>query len=358
MMTTTTDIPDEEVETTTFDYEDEHAPCANNSAEQFGSQFLPPFYSLVFIFGLLGNALVVMVLVRYKKIKSMTDVYLINLAISDLLFIFSLPFWAYNAADQWVFGTGMCKFLSGIYLAGFYSGSFFIILLTIDRYLAIVHAVFALKARTVPYGILTSAIMWVVALSASVPELIFNICKMEGSQLKCTSQYPLNTQLNWKQFTTLKTNLIGLVLPIIVMTFCYTKIIMNLVRCRNVKKNKAIRLIFIIMVVYFLFWAPYNIALLLHTFSTSFSLNNCDSNSKLVITIQFTEAIAMSHCCINPVIYAFAGEKFRKYICSFYRKHIALRLSKYIPVLYSETPERSSSTRTPSTGEHEISAVL
>ncbi|KAL8165497.1 UNVERIFIED_CONTAM: hypothetical protein K2H54_046456 [Gekko kuhli] len=200
--------------------------------------------------------------------------------------------------------------------------------------------------------------MWGVALSASVPDIVFNTCKMIEGRWRCTPDYSFTTQVNWNQFNTLKTNLIGLVLPIIVMVFCYTKIIMNLLRCRNAKKNKAVRLIFIIMVIYFIFWAPYNIAILLHTFPDLFSLNNCGSNSKLVIAIEVTEAIAMSHCCINPMIYAFAGEKFRKYICSFYRKDIALRLSKYIPVLYSETPERASSTYTPSTGEHEISAVL
>ncbi|XP_060104883.1 C-C chemokine receptor type 5-like [Heteronotia binoei] len=353
-----TDIPEEEMETTTYDYEDNAGPCSNDGVQQFGSSFLPPFYYLVFTFGLVGNALVVMILMRYKKIKSMTDVYLLNLAISDLLFIFSLPLWAYNAADQWVFGNVMCKILSGIYLAGFYSGSFFIILLTADRYLAIVHAVFALKARTVVYGIFTSVITWGVALFASVPEIVFNTCKMEEGRLKCTPDYPLTSSINWNQFNVLKTNLIGLVLPILVMTFCYTKIIANLMRCRNVKRNKAVRLIFIIMVIYFTFWAPYNIAILLHTFPGLFSLDNCNSNSRLVIAIEVTEGIAMSHCCINPMIYAFAGEKFRKYICSFYRRDIALRLSKYIPVLYSETPERASSTYTPSTGEHEISAVL
>nr|XP_056713596.1 C-C chemokine receptor type 5-like [Euleptes europaea] len=357
-MDTSTDIPDDEAwRTTPYDY-DSATPCSSDSVQQFGSHFLPPLYYLVFAFGLLGNALVVMILMRYKKIKSMTDVYLLNLAISDLLFIFSLPFWAYNATDQWIFGEVMCKLLSGIYLAGFYSGSFFIILLTVDRYLAIVHAVFALKARTVVYGALTSVIMWGVALFASVPEIVFNTCKMIQGRLKCTPVYSDTTQINWNQFNTLKTNLIGLVLPIIVMTFCYTMIIMNLLRCRNAKKNKAVRLIFIIMIVYFIFWAPYNIAILLHAFQNLFSLDNCDSNSKLVIAIEVTEAIAMSHCCINPVIYAFAGEKFRKYIFSFYRKDVARRLSKYIPVLHSENPERTSSTYTPSTGEHEISAVL
>ncbi|XP_077158780.1 C-C chemokine receptor type 5-like [Paroedura picta] len=357
-MDSPTDIPYEEMETTPYDYDNIYTPCVNDKARTFGSSFLPLLYSFVFIFGLVGNALVALILMRYKKIKSMTDVYLLNLVLSDLLFILSLPFWAYSAAEQWIFGTAMCKILSGIYLAGFFSGSFFIILLTADRYLAIVHAVFALKARTVVYGILTSVVTWGVAFCASVPEIVFNTCKMQNSRLQCAAEYSFTDQTKWNKFNTLKTNLIGLILPIIVMTFCYTTIIMNLLKCRTLKRHKAIRLIFIIMVVYFIFWAPYNIAIFLITFPDFFSLNTCDSFNKLTIAVGVSEAIAMSHCCVNPIIYAFAGEKFRKYICSCYRKDIAPRLSKYIPVLHSEAPERTNSTYTPSTGEHELSAVL
>lgn len=135
-------------------------PCTKEGIKAFGELFLPPLYSLVFLLGLFGNSVVVLVLFKYKRLKSMTDVYLLNLAISDLLFVLSLPFWAYYAADQWVFGLGLCKIVSWMYLVGFYSGIFFIMLMSIDRYLAIVHAVFSLKARTLTYGVITSLVTW------------------------------------------------------------------------------------------------------------------------------------------------------------------------------------------------------
>lgn len=357
-MDTSTSIPSYDRTTMEFDYYDVPTPCQSEQVRRFGSSFLPILYSLVFIFGLVGNSLVLLILIQCKKLKSMTDIYLLNLAVSDLLFIFSLPFWAYYAAHHWVFGDALCKILSTIYLAGFYSGSFFIILLTIDRYLAIVHAVFALNVRTVVYGIITSVVMWAVAILASVPELVFNTQRQEHNRMTCSNQYPLGSEEEWKRFMTLKMIFIGLIVPMIVMTFCYLRIISTLLRCRNEKKNKAVRLIFIIMFVYFLFWAPYNVASLLQTFQVSFALDNCATLPRLGIAIQVTETIAMTHCCINPVIYAFAGEKFRKYIVRFFRKHVAFHLLKYCHVQCAETPERVSSTYTPSTGEQDISAVL
>ncbi|KAM6453369.1 C-C chemokine receptor type 5-like isoform 1-T2 [Liasis olivaceus] len=349
---------DEGFTTTEFDYGSIVTPCHAKAVQKFGSNVLPTLFSLVFIFGLLGNMLVVVILIKYKKFKSMTDIYLLNLAISDLLFIFSLPFRIYYSANDWVFGDAMCRINSGIYFLGFYSGSFFIILLTIDRYLAIVYAVFALKARTVLYGIITSIITWILALLASSPGTVFYKVQMENDRKTCSLHFPQESNFPWNKFLTLKLNFIGLIFPMMVMAFCYARIINTLLRCRNEKKNKAVRLIFIIMIVYFLFWAPYNIALLLQLFQAELSLDNCGNLSSIGVAIQVTETLAIAHCCINPVIYAFAGEKFRKYTITFFRKHGGHRLSKYCVFLYREPLERASSTYSHSTGEQDISAVL
>ncbi|PNJ31802.1 CCR2 isoform 4, partial [Pongo abelii] len=100
--------------TTFFDY-DYGAPCHKFDVKQIGAQLLPPLYSLVFIFGFVGNMLVVLILINCKKLKCLTDIYLLNLAISDLLFLITLPLWAHSAANEWVFGNAMCKLFTGLY---------------------------------------------------------------------------------------------------------------------------------------------------------------------------------------------------------------------------------------------------
>ncbi|XP_008825054.1 C-C chemokine receptor type 2 [Nannospalax galili] len=340
--------------TTTYDY-DYSEPCHKPSVKQMGAWILPPLYSLVFIFGFVGNILVVLILISCKKLKSMTDIYLLNLAISDLLFLLTLPFWAHYAANEWIFGDVMCKLFTGLYHIGYFGGIFFIILLTVDRYLAIVHAVFALKARTVTFGVLTSGITWVVAVLASLPGIIFTKFQEEEDSHVCGPYFPLI----WKNFHTIMRNILSLVLPLLVMVICYSGILHTLFRCRNEKKrHRAVRLIFAIMIVYFLFWAPYNIVIFLTTFQEAFGLSNCESSSHLDRAMQVTETLGMTHCCINPIIYAFVGEKFRRYLSVFFRKHIAKRLCKQCPVFYREAADRVSSTFTPSTGEQEVSVGL
>ncbi|KAM6450890.1 C-C chemokine receptor type 5-like isoform 1-T1 [Liasis olivaceus] len=308
---------DEGFTTTEFDYGSIVTPCHAKAVQKFGSNVLPTLFSLVFIFGLLGNVLVVLVLIKYKKFKSMIDIYLLNLAISDLLFIFSLPFRIYYSVYDWVFGDTMCKFYTGIFFLCFYSGSFFIVLLSIDRYLDIVYSASALKARVKRCGIITSIHTWGLAILVSSPGFVFFRLQMENNRKSCTSHFPYESYFAWNKFLILKKFFVGLIFPLIITTFCYVRILYTLWRSRN-EKNKTVWLIFIIMIIYFLFWAPNNIALLLQLFHTSFFVDNCDNLKGMNIALQLTETLAVAHCCINPLIYAFASEKFRKYVISFF----------------------------------------
>ncbi|XP_026699366.1 C-C chemokine receptor type 2-like [Athene cunicularia] len=347
--------------TTEYDYgyDENTAPCnEGDSFHRFKSLFLPILYCLVFVFCLLGNSLVLWVLLTRKRLTTMTDICLLNLAASDLLFVVPLPFQAHYASDQWVFGNAMCKIMAGIYYTGFYSSIFFITLMSIDRYIAIVHAVYAMKIRTATYGILASIATWVVALLISVPGIVFHKTQKENSRYTCSAHYPNDASIKWKYSFTLKMNILGLIVPMLIMIFSYSRILITLLRCRNEKKQKAVRLIFVIMIVYFIFWTPFHISSFLYTFQSLLFIPNCEIKGHLEKAIQVTETISMIHCCINPVIYAFVGEKFRKYLHRFFRKHVAAHLCKKCPNLYREKLERVSSTFTPSTAEHDISTGL
>lgn len=343
--------------TTPYEYE-WATPCEKVSIRQLGSWLLPPLYSLVFIIGLLGNMVVVLILIKYRKLQIMTNIYLLNLAVSDLLSLFTIPFWIhYVLWNEWRFGHHMCKLISGFYYLALYSEIFFIILLTIDRYMAIVHAVFALRARTVTFATITSIITWGLAGLAALPEFIFHESQDSFGEPFCGPRYPEGEEDSWKRFHALRMNIFGLALPLLIMVICYSGIIKTLLRCPNKKKDKAIRLIFVVMIVFFIFWTPYNLVLLLSAFHSTFLENSCQQSKHLDLAMQVTEVIAYTHCCINPVIYAFVGERFRKHLRLFFHRHVAIYLGKYIPFLPGEKMERTSSV-SPSTGDQEISVVF
>ncbi|KAF4087598.1 hypothetical protein AMELA_G00072540 [Ameiurus melas] len=298
--------------TTEYDYSEigSSEPCDSG---KHASHFLPVLYSLFFVVGFLGNMLVLWVILMGPKMKNMTDVSLLNLAIADLLLIFSLPFLAHYARDTWVFGRVMCTLVLSVYYIGFYAGIFFIVLMSIDRYLAIVHTMFALRVRTKTYGILASVVVWIIAIAASFPELLYLGAEEIGPEVVC-SAYPKNQESHHgvRSIAFFKMNVLGMLIPLIIVGFCYSKILKKL-RTLRTKSKLAIRLVIIVMVVFFCCWIPYNIAAFLKALELRHILTpGCELSKTIQLMLQVTEAIAYSHSCLNPFLYVFVGEKFRR----------------------------------------------
>nr|ABN14183.1 E1 variant b [Equid gammaherpesvirus 2]ABN14184.1 E1 variant b [Equid gammaherpesvirus 2]ABN14185.1 E1 variant b [Equid gammaherpesvirus 2]ABN14186.1 E1 [Equid gammaherpesvirus 2]ABN14187.1 E1 [Equid gammaherpesvirus 2] len=310
------------------------APCEKKNTIALAANMVPALYLLVFLFGLLGNLLVVVILLKYMKLKTTTNLYLINLAISDLLFIFTLPFWIHyiGVYQDWVFGMPMCKVLMGLCYTALYSEIFFIILLTIDRYLSIVYAVSAIKARTVTFAIISSVLAWFLAGMVAVPEFVYHGFE-DDHGVHCDPYFPEASTKTWKNTHVVKINTLSLVLPLLIMVICYWGIIKKLLTRPSKKKHKAIRLIFVIMLLYFVFWTPYNVVLFLSTFQATFLGAGCELSKQLDMALLVSKTLAYTHCCINPVIYAFVGEKFRIYLYKFFNTYIATYFCKYIPFL-------------------------
>ncbi|XP_073667826.1 C-C chemokine receptor type 5-like [Paramisgurnus dabryanus] len=286
-------------------------PCKNSNTKAFSEVFLPTFYSIVFIIGFIGNGLVVWVLIRYRRKSNMTDVCLLNLAIADLLFLLSLPFWAHSAMADWIFGKFMCHTVTGLYTLGLYGSIFFMVLMTVDRYVIIVHphSIFS-KNRSAKMGLVLASIVWILSLFASLPNIII---AHESKEMKnstyCYSNYSSDAM---KSFIYFKVNVLSLFLPLIIMGYCYARIIPTLISIKSQKRHKIIRLILAVVAVYFLFWTPYNITIFLFFMQTQGYMQSHEWHNSLSLTMQWVETIAFSHCCLNPIIYGFVGEKFRR----------------------------------------------
>uniref|UniRef100_A0A3B4FUV9 C-C chemokine receptor type 2-like n=2 Tax=Pundamilia nyererei TaxID=303518 RepID=A0A3B4FUV9_9CICH len=303
-----------EENTTYYDYPENTSftPTYMGDVKDFNKVFLTTLYSLVFIMGFIGNGLVVCVLVKHRNQCNLTDICLFNLALSDLLFVFTLPFFShYVRVGQWTFGDFMCRLISGSHHIGFFSSIFFMVVMTLDRYMIIVHAHRVARYRTKRASIILTVLVWMLSLFVSLPDFIFRKAKEQESQgVEC--DYPEESKV-WERYDLFTTNVLGLVIPVLVMAGCYSRIIPTLMSMRTAKKHRIVKLIICIVVVFFLLWAPYNISLFLKFFlEKEIILNDkvLDENIRLSITV--TEALAYTHCCLNPIIYAFVGEKFMR----------------------------------------------
>ena len=94
------------------------------------------FYLVTFVFGIVGNSLVIYVISKFNKVrtKSVANIYILNLAIADELFIFTLPLFCYATYSQdWVFGDLLCKVAYVTREVNKFTSIFTLVALSIDR---------------------------------------------------------------------------------------------------------------------------------------------------------------------------------------------------------------------------------
>ncbi|XP_021566925.1 C-C chemokine receptor type 7 isoform X3 [Carlito syrichta] len=279
----------------------------------FKAWFLPIMYSVICFVGLLGNGLVVLTYIYFKRLKTMTDTYLLNLAVADILSLLALPFWAYSAAKSWAFGVHFCKLIFGIYKMSFFSGMFLLLCISIDRYVAIVQAVSAHRhrARVLLISKLSCLGIWILATVLSTPELLYSSVRKSSSEqvLRC---FLITEHMEALVTIQVAQMVIGFLVPLLAMSFCYLVIIRTLLQARNFERNKAIKVIIAVVVVFIVFQLPYNGVVLAHTVASfNITSSNCELSKQLNIAYDVTYSLACVRCCVNPFLYAFIGVKFR-----------------------------------------------
>lgn len=185
--------------------------------------------------------------------------------------------------------------------------------MSVDRYLAIVHAVTAMGSRKLRHGITASIAIWIISVTLAAPRVIFASLEpdLEDNTTLCLPLYPMESQLMWKMLRNFSENTVGLFVCLPVMVYCYVSILIVLSKSRNSKRERAVKLIFAIVCVFLVCWVPYNVTVFFQTLQLLEYFDNCAATKIIDLSLKFTEIIAMSHCCLNPVIYALVGEKFR-----------------------------------------------
>ncbi|XP_044202619.1 C-C chemokine receptor type 7 [Thunnus albacares] len=292
----------------TVDYGDIPELCVKENNRQFRLWFMSIFFSITCFLGLTGNLLVILTFFYFSRLKTMTDVYLLNLSFADLLFALSLPFWAANSMAEWVLGLVVCKAMHTIYKVSFYSSMFLLSFISVDRYFAIAKAVSAFRRRSqaVFLSKVSSAVVWVMALIFSIPEMKYTNINNNTCTPYSSNADPLRVTIQTSQIV------LAFVLPLLVMCFCYSSIVQTLCQAQSFERNKAIKVILAVVAVFVVCQVPYNLVLFWNTVVTANGgSKDCNYDNALLYATDITQCVAFLRCCLNPFVYAFIGVKFR-----------------------------------------------
>ncbi|KAM3875672.1 relaxin family peptide receptor 3.2b [Diretmus argenteus] len=289
-------------------------------------------YSVVCALGLVGNSLALYLLhSRHRQKQSSINCFVMGLAVTDLQFVLTLPFWAVDTAldFRWPFGRIMCKIISSVTTMNMYASVFFLTAMSVARYYSISSAlkmhsrrVAAARAKWTSLGI------WAVSLLATLPHAVYSTSAQVSDEELCLVRFPesgsWDPQLLLGLYQLQKV-LLGFLIPLVIITVCYLLLLRFILsrritgvanseteQGRHNRRSKVTKTVVIMVLSFFLCWLP-NQALTLWGVLIKFDLVPFTKAFYNAQAYAFPLSVCLAHTnsCLNPVLYCLIRREFR-----------------------------------------------
>uniref|UniRef100_UPI00398F3FE0 lysophosphatidic acid receptor 4-like n=1 Tax=Pristiophorus japonicus TaxID=55135 RepID=UPI00398F3FE0 len=273
-------------------------------------------YGLTLAIGLPLNSISLWVFFTRLKLRTAPAIYFTNLAISDLLFVLSLPFRVYYfATATWTFGNLVCIVSGTMFVVNFYMSSLLITLINLDRYLAIVHPLNSRSLRSPKAAIVACAVVWLIVMLLIIP-IGHNFHQTKSLNVtRCYEEFSTETWQSAFKFIILVTT-IGCSVPFIIIISCFFAVVRVMIRIRKesqeYKKYKIIRLFLINVGVYIVCFVPFNVVFILYGMHQAGYLL-VGKYLQLFKAHAVTMCLASISSCLDPMVYYFTTDAFRAF---------------------------------------------
>lgn len=296
-------------------------------------------FSMVFVLGLIANCAAIYIFTCTLKVRNETTTYMLNLAISDLLFVFTLPFRIYYfIARNWPFGDILCKISVTLFYTNMYGSILFLTCISVDRFLAIVHPFRSKTLRTKRNAKIVCAAVWITVLAGSTPASFFQSTNRRNNteQRTCFENFSEDTWKTYLSRIVIFIEIVGFFIPLILNVTCSTMVLRTLNKpltlSRNkLSKKKVLKMIFVHLVIFCFCFVPYNVTLILYSLMRTQTWINCSVVTAVRTMYPVTLCIAVSNCCFDPIVYYFTSDTIQNSI----KKNRTTRLRN---ITFSETP--------------------
>ncbi|XP_034465500.1 C-X-C chemokine receptor type 1-like [Hippoglossus hippoglossus] len=309
----------------TLDLDPDTLACKLKPLEPAAAVAVGVLLSAIFLLAIPGNLLVGWVISTSKQPLTPSDVYLFHLTIADGLIALTLPFWAVAVVQGWLFGGFMCKLLNLVIEANFYISIIFLACISIDRYLLIVHASETLNSRMRMCSRLLCAAVWAFGSALSLPALFNEAIKLDddSDRMICIEVFDIGNASLWRVAINGFRHLFGFLLPLGVMIVFYSITTVRLLRTRGFQKYRAMKVIVAVVIAFLLCWMPYHLTKIIDVLLRAELIQfDCAMRTSVNQALVATSSLALVHSCINPVLYAFVGEKFRKKVLLLFQRKV------------------------------------
>ncbi|XP_019389822.1 PREDICTED: neuropeptide FF receptor 2 [Crocodylus porosus] len=291
-------------------------------------------YLLIFLLCMVGNGVVCFIVLRSKHMRTVTNLFILNLAVSDLLVgIFCMPTTLLdNIIAGWPFGSLVCK-MSGMVQGISVSASVFtLVAIAVDRFRSIVYP-FKQKL-TISTAVVIIVVIWVLAVAIMCPSAVmlqvqeekyFRVILGYNNQTSpvywCREDWP-NQEMRKIYTTVLFANIY--LAPLSLIVIMYARIGITLFNTAvpttgkhgqeqrhavSKKKQKVIKMLITVALLFILSWLPLWTLMMLSDYA---NLTEVQLQVINIYIYPFAHWLAFFNSSINPIIYGFFNENFRR----------------------------------------------
>ncbi|XP_068611964.1 neuropeptide Y receptor Y2, like [Brachionichthys hirsutus] len=282
-------------------------------------------YSTIIVLGVVGNSLVIYVIYRFKTLRTVTNFFIANLAVADLLVnTLCLPFTlVYTLQGEWKFGSTLCFLLPYAQGLAVHVSTVTLNVIALDRHRCIVYHLETRMRKDVCFGVI--ALTWVLSAVLASPLAIFreygSFTLEPGNSIQvCTEKWPgKNTDGTVYSISML---LLQYFLPLSIISFAYARIWSKLrghvnpaesVPCggsgsseRHRRRRKTTKMLVTMVVVFAVSWLPF------HAFQLATDIDSTvlDMRDYRLLYTVF-HVVAMCSTFANPLLYGWMNRNYR-----------------------------------------------
>uniref|UniRef100_A0AAX7VKY8 G-protein coupled receptors family 1 profile domain-containing protein n=1 Tax=Astatotilapia calliptera TaxID=8154 RepID=A0AAX7VKY8_ASTCA len=317
---------------------------------------LPFFYTLVCSISVPINFCAVIVFAWGIRPKKPAAIYMVNLALADLLFALMLPFKiSYHfEGNNWKFGSTMCSVVTAAFYWNMYCSVLLIACISVDRLLAVAYPIASLTWRSPQAAVIACIIMWMLSFAGSIP--LFTIHQtFYISELNITTCHDVHStdKIAWLKTYFLTICCVLFFLPLLITVVSYAQIIWSLSRVQHdvpgtsQRRRRAMVMTLTVLVIFLLCFMPTNCLLLAHylQFNTEKSQEAPDGSYALYLVFL---CLGSLNCLLDPLLYYFGSSQCQKRLSNMVKyTHDQSQMPKgtLTPILNRRTHDGSGAVR-------------
>ncbi|XP_067839626.1 neuropeptide Y receptor type 2-like [Heptranchias perlo] len=290
----------------------------NDSTKLLGVQItLILAYCSIIVLGVVGNSLVIYVVIKYKNMGTVTNFFIVNLAVADLMVnTMCLPFTlVYTLLGEWKFGSVLCHLLPYAQALSVHVSTVTLTVIALDRHRCIVYHLESKISKKRCFIIIS--ITWLVSAVLACPQAIFReYSAIEFDDLRmqvCSEKWPNGNDGDGTLYS-VSMLLLQYVLPLVIICYAYIRIWTKLKNHvspgggndRQLRRRKTTKMLVMVVVAFAVSWLPF------HVFQLAIDIDKkvLDLNEyKLLYTIF--HVIAMCSTFVNPLVYGWMNKNYR-----------------------------------------------